>query len=80
VQLIEAPGILEDRNDPGSLIRRMTGAELAHREKRVKGRMKRKLLALTRLTEQASTRVVVADGRRESPLTDALAGSGTVIL
>ena len=79
VQLIEAPGILEDRNDPGSLIRRMTRAELADRERRVTGRMKRKLLALRRLTEQASTRVVVADGRRESPLTEALAGSGTVI-
>ncbi len=80
VQLIEAPGILEDRDDPGSLIRCMTRAELGDREKRVRGRMKRKLLALGRLAEAASTRVVVADGRSEHPLTDALAGKGTVIL
>ena len=80
VQLIEAPGILEDRHDPGSLIRRIPRGELADREKRVAGRMKRKLLALRRLTEESSTQVVVADGRREKPLTDALAGEGTVIL
>lgn len=80
VQLIEAPGILEDHNDPGSLIRRIPRGQLADREKRVNGRMKRKLLALRRLTERSSTKVVVADGRRERPLTDALAGKGTVIL
>lgn len=80
VQLIEAPGVLEDHNDPGSLIRRIPRGELADREKRVNGRMRRKLLALRRITEQSSTRVVVADGRREKPLTDALAGMGTVIL
>ncbi len=80
VQLIEAPGILKDRNNPGSLIRRMARTELAEREERANGRMKRKLLALRRLTEAASTRVVVADGRSEHPLTDALAGKGTVIL
>ena len=80
VQLIEAPGILEDHEDPGSVIPRIPRAELAEREKRVHGRMRRKLLALRRLTERASTRVVVADGRRENPLADALAGRGTVIL
>ena len=79
VQLIEAPGIMEDPDDPGSLIRRIPRGELADREKRVNGRMKRKLLALRRITEQSSTRVVVADGRREKPLADALAGMGTVI-
>lgn len=80
VQLIEAPGILEDRNNPRSLIHSMTPGELAELEKRVNGRMKRKLLALRRLTDGSATQVVVADGRREHPLGDALAGRGTVIL
>ncbi len=80
VHLIEAPGIMEDVNDPESLITRLPREDLAAREKRVTGRMRRKLLALRRLTGQGSTQVVVADGRREDPLTDALNGTGTVIL
>jgi acetylglutamate/LysW-gamma-L-alpha-aminoadipate kinase len=80
VHLIEAPGIMEDVNDPESLIPRIPREDLAAREKRVTGRMRRKLLALRRLTEQGSTQVVVADGRREDPLTVALEGKGTVIL
>ena len=79
LQFIEAPGFLEDPGDPESVVARMTPAEVAAREQRVTGRMKRKMLALRRLTESASTRVVIADGRGERPVADALAGKGTVI-
>ena len=57
----------------------MTGAELAAREAQVEGRMKRKMLALTKLFEQGAGRVIIADGRTDHPLRDALAGGGTVI-
>ena len=79
IQLIEAPGFLDDPDDPGSLVVRMTGAELRDREARVEGRIRRKLLALTRLVEDGRTRVIIADGRSEHPLNDALAGAGTQI-
>ena len=79
IQLIEAPGFLEDENDPASVVARMGRTEVEQREAQVSGRMKRKMLALRRLLEAAATRVVIADGRVEHPVRDALRGRGTVI-
>ena len=79
IQLIEAPGFLEEPDDPDSLVPRMSRAEVQRREALVSGRMKRKMLALSRLVRTGSTRVVIADGRVEHPVRDALAGRGTVI-
>jgi acetylglutamate/LysW-gamma-L-alpha-aminoadipate kinase len=41
--------------------------------------MKRKVLAVRKLFEHGATRVVIADGRAEHPVSDALSGKGTVI-
>ncbi|MXW71026.1 MAG: [LysW]-aminoadipate kinase [Acidobacteria bacterium] len=79
IQLIEAPGFLEAPDDPGSLVPRMSRAEVGRREAAVSGRMKRKMLALKRLVAAGGTRVVIADGRVAHPVRDALAGRGTVI-
>ena len=79
INLIEAPGFLEDKDDEGSLIRRIAVAELEAREQQVDGRMKRKMLAVRRLFEHGASRVVIADGRTEHPVADALSGKGTVI-
>lgn len=79
VQLIEAPGFLEDKGDPGSVVSEIPRGELARREQEADGRMKRKLLAIRRLVESGSTKVVIADGRGEHPVADVLAGKGTVI-
>ena len=79
IQLIEAPGFLEDPDDPGSVVERLSRAELARREGEVRGRMRRKLLALRRLVESGPTRVMIADGRVERPVSEALAGRGTVV-
>ena len=79
IQLIEAPGFLEDPDDPTSLVPRLTPAEVGRREAQVTGRMKRKMLALKRLVAAGAARVVIADGRVEHPVRDALAGRGTVI-
>ena len=77
LHLIEAPGLLDDRDDESTLIGRLTRAELAGREAAAEGRIKRKLLALTRLLDGGAAEVVIADGRREHPIADALAGMGT---
>jgi len=79
VQLIEAPGFLDDPSDENSLVARMSLAELQAREASVEGRIKRKLLALTRLCQGGKTRVIIADGRGEQPVIKALAGAGTHI-
>jgi acetylglutamate/LysW-gamma-L-alpha-aminoadipate kinase len=41
--------------------------------------MKRKMLAVRKLFEQGATRIIISDGRSDHPITDALAGKGTVI-
>ena len=79
IQLIEAPGFLADATDPDSVVPTMSVAEVAQREAQVEGRIKRKMLALKSLTQPGNVRVIIADGRVESPITNALAGNGTVI-
>jgi len=79
VQLIEAPGLLDDPGDDSSLIERLDRAALEAREAQAEGRIKRKLLALKRLCRDGRTRVIIADGRVESPVSLALDGAGTHI-
>ena len=79
IQLIEAPGFLDDPQDESSLVERMNLAELSAREAQVEGRIKRKLLALMRLCASGKTRVILTDGRGEHPVADALDGRGTQI-
>ncbi len=79
IQLIEAPGFLDDPIDETSLVTSMSLSELERREASVEGRIKRKLLALTRLCQSGKTRVIIADGRGEQPIISALEGAGTHI-
>ena len=79
IQLIEAPGFLEDPNDPESVVSLIAPHQLAEWEGRVHGRMKRKMRAIQELVRVGSTKVLIADGRTEKPIADALAGKGTVI-
>jgi [amino group carrier protein]-L-2-aminoadipate/L-glutamate 6-kinase len=80
LQLIEAPGLLANPADPASLIPTLSATRLAEWEAEASGRIRRKLLALSRLVEAGVPRIVVADGRSERPVADALAGRGTVLL
>lgn len=79
VQLIEAPGLLDDHKDESSLIPSISKAELAHLEERLGPRIKRKALAIRKLLDEAPTKVIIADGRIDQPVTRALGGNGTVI-
>jgi [amino group carrier protein]-L-2-aminoadipate 6-kinase len=78
LHLIEAPGLLADAGDPASLVARLSKAELGDWEKRLAGRMKRKLHALNAMAADTA-RIIIADGRGAHPVADALAGSGTQI-
>jgi len=79
INLIGAPGFLEDKDDESSLIPNIAAAELEAREQQVDGRMKRKMLAVRKLFEHGASKVIIGDGRLEHPVADALAGKGTVI-
>lgn len=79
ISLIEAPGFLLDKNDPTSLVSRISKAELEAMEEKVEGRMKRKILAMRKLFEGGDTTVIISDGRTEHPILDALNGRGTTI-
>ena len=79
VQLIEAPGFLEDKDDPTSLLAELSRSELERRKQQVEGRMKRKMLALGRLMQDGVSKVIISDGRTDKPISDALAGKGTII-
>lgn len=79
-QFIEAPGFLDNAEDETSVVDHLSVAELEDREGRVEGRMKRKMRALCKLFEGGTGRVVIADGRTEHPLIDALNGCGTSIV
>ncbi len=74
-QFIEAPGLLAERDDPKSLIKSLDASDLGEREDQASGRMKRKLLALGQLFKEGATQVIIADGRVDSPMAEALAGT-----
>ena len=79
IQLIEAPGFMDDIKDDTSLVPNISRAELDTREAQVEGRMKRKMLALKKLMENGAARVIISDGRVDHPVQDALSGKGTII-
>ena len=79
IQLIEAPGFLENKDDEASVLKALPASELKEREVSVEGRMKRKMLALGRLFDAGAAEVIIADGRVAHPVHDALAGKGTSI-
>jgi acetylglutamate/LysW-gamma-L-alpha-aminoadipate kinase len=79
IQLIEAPGYLDDPKKTDSIVKKMNQQELIIREEKTEGRMKRKMLALRKLFETGANTVIISDGRTENPVTDALAGKGTII-
>ena len=79
IQLIEAPGFLDDATDMDSVVKNISQDELERREAQVEGRMKRKILALRKLFKGGNGIVYISDGRTETPITDALNGKGTII-
>jgi acetylglutamate/LysW-gamma-L-alpha-aminoadipate kinase len=79
IQLIEAPGFLEDANNPDSVVKTISKTELEKRETQVEGRMKRKMKSLIKLFENKNVTLYISDGRIENPITAALKGGGTII-
>jgi acetylglutamate/LysW-gamma-L-alpha-aminoadipate kinase len=79
VLLSNVPGLLRDFPDECSLVPELVVADIDTAMAWCQGRMKKKLLGAREALERGIEQIIIADGRRASPLGDALAGHGTTI-
>ena len=79
VVLFEAPGYMENINDPDSKVKRIDIKDLNSFMEKTGGRMKKKLLGVAEAVKSGVKKIYFADGRIENPVSSALAGKGTVI-
>ncbi len=79
ILLTAVPGLMKTFPDESTLIRQLTQCQLAAASEAAQGRMKKKVLGAQEALAGGVSRVVIADGRIQNPIANALAGNGTVI-
>lgn len=79
VMLFEAPGLLADLADEGSLVHEVAGMQLDAYLEKVQGRMKKKLLGAREALSFGVEKIYFGDGRLPQPLSSVLAGNGTLL-
>ncbi len=79
VLLTDTAGVLADPADPASTIRTLTLDEAKRLVPSLGGGMRMKVAAAVEALEKGAVMVQICDGRLASPLTEALAGCGTLI-
>ena len=79
ILLTAVPGLMRNFPDESTLIRQLPQSELAAAGEAAQGRMKKKILGAEEALKGGVSRVVIADGRIQNPITNALQGNGTVI-
>jgi len=79
VSLFEAPGLLRDPDDEGSLIHHIDKSAIDEYLPFARKRMKKKVLGAKRAIEGGIESIYWGDGRIEHPVLHALQGCGTVI-
>ncbi|MCX7680763.1 MAG: [LysW]-aminoadipate kinase [Anaerolineae bacterium] len=80
IVLTNVPGLLRDVADESTLIPRIPLAQAeSYLDRYAQGRMKKKILGAVEAMREGVRCVIIADGRVEHPLQQALAGQGTVI-
>jgi acetylglutamate/LysW-gamma-L-alpha-aminoadipate kinase len=77
VILSNVPGLLRTFPDESTLIREIPRARAAEFLEVAQDRMKKKVLGAVEALEDGVAKVIFADGRKERPITAALAGGGT---
>lgn len=80
ILLTAAPGLLRHFPDVNSLIPELKLAQIEQAIEAAQGRMKKKVLGAQEALQGGVQRVLIADGRVESPIRRALQGAGTAIL
>lgn len=77
--LTAVPGLLNDFPDESSLIKTLSHSQLDSAINIAEGRMKKKILGAQEAVKGGVGQVIIADGRVENPISNALDGNGTVI-
>ena len=77
--LTAVPGLMKKFPDESTLIRQLPQSQLSAASDAAQGRMKKKVLGAEEALKGGVSRVVIADGRIENPISNALSGNGTVI-
>ena len=77
--LTAVPGLLKNFPDESSLIKTLSQSQLDSAIEIAQGRMKKKILGSQEALQGGVGQVIIADGRVENPISNALAGNGTVI-
>ncbi len=80
VLLTAVPGLMKNFPDESTLIRQLNQNQLSEALEVAQGRMKKKVLGAEEALKGGVKRIVIADGRIENPISNALKGKGTVIL
>lgn len=79
VILSNVPGLLEDLDDPDSLVASIDKARMSPYFDMAQGRMKKKIMGASEALEQGVGTVILGDARLDHPVQVALKGQGTVI-
>lgn len=80
IVLSNVPGLLRDPSDQSSLVAELPQGELADYLDLATGRMRVKLQTASEAFQAGVPHVVLADGRRSSPILAATAGAGTTFV
>jgi len=75
----DTPGLLRDMNDESSRVSYLSATELEGAFPYARGRARTKLIAARQALAGGVRSVILADGRRDRPLLEALGGAGTWI-
>jgi len=78
MMLSNVPGLLEHFPDESSLIREIKRDEIERAAEAAQDRMKKKVLGAAEALDMGVGRVIFGDARIDNPITNALAGIGTV--
>ena len=79
ILLTAVPGLMKNFPDESTLIWQLPQSQLVAASEAALGRMKKKVLGAEEALKGGVSRVIIADGRIQNPITNALSGKGTVI-
>ena len=79
ILLTAVPGLMKNFPDKSTIIQHLTQSQLSDALEAAQGRMKKKVLGAEEALKGGVKRVVIADGRIQNPISNALEGKGTVI-
>jgi acetylglutamate/LysW-gamma-L-alpha-aminoadipate kinase len=79
VLLTAVPGLMRSFPDESTLIHSLPHQKLEEALGYAEGRMKKKVLGAQEALQGGVGQVIIADGRVQNPISDALAGNGTII-